>query len=172
MPTLSKKQKLLIAAAIAAFILIPMKKSYAEEFISSVEGSHLNAYVDTGGVWTIGYGNTFNYDLNRPVRRGDTITEYQAIKYLRIAANQAANDVLDLVDIPLNQNELDALTSFVFNIGRKQFITSTILRKLNERRPKIEVAAEFDKWIYDNGKIIPGLRNRRAKEKALFLKPI
>lgn len=159
-----------MAAAIAAFILLPMTKSFAEEFIIEQEGSHLKAYQDGGGVWTIGYGNTFNYDLNRPVRRGDTITEYQAIKYLRIAANQATNDVLDLVDVPLNQNQLDSLTSFVFNIGRKQFITSTLLRKLNEGRPKSEVAAEFDKWKYDNGVIVPGLIARRKREKALFLK--
>lgn len=167
---LTKKQKLIIAASVAAFILFPMKKSYAEEFISELEGNHLKAYKDTGGVWTIGYGNTFNYDLNRPVRSGDTITEYQAIKYLRIAANQAANDVLDLVDVPINQNQLDALTSFVFNIGRRQFMTSTLLRKLNEGRPKTEVAEEFMKWVYDNGRVIPGLRNRRIKEKELFLK--
>ncbi len=159
-----------MAAAIAAFILLPMTKSFAEEFIIEQEGSHLTAYQDGGGVWTIGYGNTFNYDLNRPVRRGDTITEYQAIKYLRIAANQATNDVLDLVDVPLNQNQLDSLTSFVFNIGRKQFITSTLLRKLNQGRPKTEVAEEFLKWTYDNGVFIPGLLARRKREKALFLK--
>jgi lysozyme len=167
---LTKKQKLLIAAAIAAFILLPMTKSFAEEFIIEQEGSHLTAYQDGGGVWTIGYGNTFNYDLNRPVRRGDTITEYQAIKYLRIAANQATNDVLDLVDVPLNQNQLESLTSFVFNIGRKQFAGSTLLRKLNEGRPKTEVAAEFDKWVFDNGVRVQGLVNRRKREKALFLK--
>lgn len=170
MPKLSKKQKILIAASIAAFILIPMKKSFAEEFIIEQEGSHLTAYLDTGGVWTIGYGNTFHYDLNRRVRAGDTITEYQAVKYLRIAANQAANDVLDLVDVPLNQNELDALTSFVFNIGRSQFAGSTLLRKLNAGRPRTEVANEFDKWVFDNGKKIVGLINRRNREKALFLK--
>ena len=170
MPTLSRKQKILIAAGVAAFILIPMKKSFAEEFISDLEGNHLKAYKDTGGVWTIGYGNTYNYDLNRPVRQGDTITEYQAIKYLRIAANKAANDVLDLVDVPINQNQLDALTSFVFNIGRSQFASSTLLRKLNQGRSKLEVADEFLRWIYDNGKLIPGLRNRRIKERELFLK--
>lgn len=170
MPQITNKQKLLIAAAIAAFILMPMKKSYAEEFIIEQEGSHLTAYQDGGGVWTIGYGNTFNYDLNRPVRRGDTITEYQAIKYLRIAANQATNDVLDLVDVPLNQNQLDSLTSFVFNIGRKQFAGSTLLRKLNGGATKTEVAEEFDKWVFDNGVRVQGLVNRRKREKALFLK--
>lgn len=159
-----------MAAALAAFILLPMTKSFAEEFIIEQEGSHLEAYQDTGGVWTIGYGNTFHYDLNRRVRAGDTITEYQAIKYLRIAANQATNDVLDLVDVPLNQNQLDSLTSFVFNIGREQFRTSTFLRKLNAGLPKTEVAKEFDKWIFDNGVRVQGLVNRRKREKALFLK--
>lgn len=170
MPALSNKQKLLIAAAIAAFIILPMTKSFAEEFIIEQEGSHLKAYQDGGGVWTIGYGNTFNYDQNRRVRAGDTITEYQAIKYLRIAANQAANDVLDLVDVPINQNQLDSLTSFVFNVGRSQFAGSTLLKKLNAGKSKIEVANEFDKWVFDNGVRVQGLANRRKREKELFLK--
>lgn len=170
MPTLSRKQKILMAAGVAALIFGTMKTSFAEDFIISHEGKRLNAYQDTGGKWTIGFGNTYHYDLNRPVRQGDTITEYQAIKYLRIAANSAANDVLDLVNVPINQNQLDSLTSFVYNVGKEQFRTSTMLRLLNAGRPKTEVAAQFDRWIYDNGRVIPGLVTRRKLEKELFLK--
>jgi lysozyme len=44
-----------------------------------------------------------------------------------------------------------------------------MLRKLNAGAPKQEVAAEFMRWVYAGGKVIPGLKIRRELEKQLFL---
>ena len=33
-------------------------------------------------------------------------------------------------------------------------------------------ASQFDRWVYDNGKKIQGLVNRRSKEKELFKKAL
>jgi lysozyme len=126
------------------------------------EGCKLKAYLDTGGVWTIGYGHT------RGVKPGDTCTQAQADAWLLEDMAVAQFDVNDRVKVTLNQNQFDALASFVFNIGGDQFRTSTLLRKLNEG-DYAGAAEQFPRWIHDNGKVINGLVARRADEKALFL---
>jgi hypothetical protein len=59
------------------------------------------------------------------------------------------------------------LVDFVFNVGPTQFLSSHLFayHKSGEYE---KAAAEFPKWKYDNGKIIPGLVTRRAKEAALY----
>jgi len=39
--------------------------------------------------------------------------------------------------------------------------TSTLLKLLNDGKPKKEVADQFDRWIYVKGKISNGLINNR-----------
>jgi lysozyme len=68
---------------------------------------------------------------------------------------------------PLNQNQWDALVSFVYNVGAGNFISSTMLKLLNQGDYK-GAAGEFPKWVHTNGQINPGLVRRRAAERALF----
>lgn len=141
------------------------------------EGLRLRAYPDpgTGGVpWTIGYGHT------RGVRQGDVITLEQAEAFFEEDWDEAQAVVKKFVTVPLSTQQLDALTSFVFNVGpgRKNvkdgFVQlkngnqSTMLRKLNAG-DYIGAAAQFDLWVNAEGKKMKGLVKRRKKEKALFL---
>lgn len=130
--------------------------------IKAHESLRLVAYPDTGGVWTIGYGHT------RGVKQGDTCTEEQALQWLHEDLSSAEQTVDEMVQVPLNQNEYDALVSFVFNIGRSQFYTSTLLRKLN-CEDYDGAADQFPRWKYDGGRVVNGLIARRADERALFL---
>jgi len=94
--------------------------------------------------------------------------------------------VLNSMDdgVRLAQNEFDALVCFVYNVGagrrdepgkpgKDGFVTlrngrpSTMLRLLNEMAFD-EAAEQFDKWVYSAGKVIPGLKKRRAAERAMF----
>lgn len=126
------------------------------------EGCAFKAYLDTGGVWTIAYGHT------RGVKEGDTCDADQAVAWLDEDADEAKRAVNQLVTVPLSQNKFDALVSFVFNIGRPAFFTSTMLRKLNAS-DFAGAALQFGRWVYDNGRIINGLVARRTDEKDLFL---
>lgn len=126
------------------------------------EGCRLKAYLDTGDVWTIGYGHTHG------VKAGDTCNADQALAWLDEDADTAERAVNQLVTTALTQNQFDALASFVYNIGRPEFFTSTLLRKLNAG-DYTGAAAQFGRWIYDNGKIVNGLVARRADERDLFL---
>jgi lysozyme len=73
------------------------------------------------------------------------------------------------VKVNLNQNQFDALASFVYNIGETAFIKSTMLTLIHQNSLTL-VASQFDRWVFDNGKRMQGLVNRRLKEKELFLK--
>lgn len=135
--------------------------------IKRYEGLKLKAYRDTGGVWTIGYG-TIKYANGTSVKQGDTCTEEQALSFMMHDCKWVDACLDKYVKIKVNQNQFDALASFVYNIGESQFRTSTLLKKLNEGKFQ-EAADNFPRWIYDNGKKIQGLVNRRNEERALFL---
>lgn len=116
------------------------------------------------GTLTIGYGHT-----GGDVRPGMSISEAQAEEFLRQDVGVAERAISREVKVELNQNEYDALTSFIFNVGTGAFKTSTLLKKLNEGRHD-EVPGEMMKWINSKGKKMTGLVNRRSAEAGLWSK--
>jgi lysozyme len=142
----------------------------ALNFIKKAEGGlYLKAYQDSGGVWTIGYGSTYDFDKQRKVQQGDIITAEQAQKWLEITTSKDAVEIKNLVKVPLNNNELNALISFTYNVGLEAFKASSLLRLLNSGTDKKIVADQFDRWVFDNGVKVKGLISRRNAEKKLFL---
>ncbi|EJN2053376.1 lysozyme [Salmonella enterica] len=131
-------------------------------FIRAREGVKLAAYQDGGGVWTIGYGHT------RGVKQGQVINHEQADEFLDNDLRQVESCISERVTVALNQNQFDALVSFVFNVGRQAFSDSTLLKKLNEDNYRA-AADQFTRWVYDNDKFVQGLYNRRVAERDLFL---
>jgi len=129
----------------------------------------LTAYKDSGGVWTLGYGSIYNFDEGRKVMQGDTIDAATAERWLEQEANEKLNYVQSLINVPVTNNQLIALGSFTYNVGDTAFKDSTLLKLLNNGADINIVADQFDRWIYDNGKIVNGLINRRKAEKNLFL---
>lgn len=142
----------------------------AFETIAKFEGLKLESYQDSVGIWTVGYGNTVNLDTGMPIKKGDKISKETAIKWLNSEISFLQDRIKKLVKVPINQNQLDAITSLVYNIGIGAFSKSTLLRLLNANASKIEVAAQFLRWNKAGGKVLPGLTNRRQSEHNLFLK--
>lgn len=145
-------------------------KSTAAAIIAVFEGKKLKAYQDQAGIWTIGFGSTYNIDENRPVREGDTITEATALRWLKTITANLQAEIKALVKVPVTQDQLDSLTSLAYNIGRTAFAKSTLLKMLNTGKPKLEVADQFLRWNKVKGVVNQGLINRRGKERELFLK--
>jgi len=142
----------------------------ALNFIKKAEGGlYLKAYQDSGGVWTIGYGSTYDFDKQRKVQQGDIITAEQAQRWLQITTSKDAAEIKNLVKVPLNNNELNSLISFTYNVGLGAFKASSLLRLLNSGADKKIVADQFDRWVFDNGVKVKGLISRRNAEKKLFL---
>lgn len=134
------------------------------EFIKEHEGIELKAYPDpgTGGEpWTIGVGHTGG------VSPGDTCTVEQAMEWLREDVAEAEQAIRQNVHVALNQDQFDALVSFIFNVGGGAFKNSTLLRKLN--LGDYEGAEnEFQRWNKAGGRVLAGLTKRRLAEEALF----
>lgn len=142
------------------------------DLIKKWEGCKLTAYKCPAGVWTIGIGTTC-YPDGRRVREGDTITDQQAEGFLIHEYEEKAKGVSDLVTVPLNQNQFDALVSFAYNIGLGAFQESTLLRLLNESNYN-EAANQFKEWnkatVNGHKVVLEGLVNRRKDEEKLFRK--
>ena len=139
------------------------------DFIRGFERFVNNWYLCPAGKNTIGFGHVKQAADN--FRTPISLEFAQALMRQDVARIEAA--VLRLVDVPLNQNEFDALTSFAFNVGEGNFAASTLLIKLNAG-DKAKAANEFERWIYTTvpgkGKVIlNGLVARRKAEKRLFL---
>ena len=133
-----------------------------KDLIKKYEGLYLTSYLCPAGVPTIGWGHTFGVKLNR------TISVAGAEVLLDHDYQEAEDDVLEVVTVPLTENQLSALTSFVFNLGIGKLIGSTLRKKLNTG-DYTGAAEEFDKWVFSKGKKLNGLVKRRAEERQLFL---
>ena len=131
------------------------------DLIKEFEGCKLEAYLDSVGIPTIGYGHI------KGVTLGMTCTQEDADEWLREDCKDAEACVNGAVSVPLTQNEFDSLVAFVFNLGCKSFRGSTLLRKLNDSDFD-GAAAEFKRWDKAGGKELPGLLRRRLAEAALF----
>jgi lysozyme len=131
------------------------------ELIKHFEGCETKAYKCPAGVWTIGYGHI------KGVQEGDVITETQAHEMLVEELNEYENYIHDLVKCPLNQNQFDALVSWVFNLGSGNLSSSTLLKVLNAG-DYAGVPAQIMRWNKAGGKVLEGLTRRRQAEADLF----
>ena len=129
--------------------------------IKEFEGLRLKAYKCPGGVWTIGYGHTAG------VKSGMVITEAQAEEYLK-ADLIVFERYLNGLGLALNQNQFDALVSFIYNVGTGNFSNSTLLRKVRANPQDNSIMDEFLRWVYSKGRVLPGLQRRRLAEMKLY----
>ena len=132
--------------------------------IEQFEGCSLTAYPDpgTGGEpYTIGIGTTGG------VKPGDTCTREQAEEWLRDDCTHAEQAIDELVEVPLTQNQRDALISLIYNIGVGNFKGSTLLKLLNAGN-YAAAQQQFTRWDKAAGKEMPGLLRRREAEAELF----
>ncbi|MGZ3315654.1 MAG: lysozyme, partial [Caulobacteraceae bacterium] len=141
----------------------------AIDLIKRFEGFRARAAQLADGRWTIGYGHT------KSARAGAVISEADADTLLiyDVAAVTAA--INQWVFSPLNPNQFDALTAFVFNIGLPNFRRSSVLRRLNEGS-YLQAACAMEMWRtadFEGERIVvDALVRRRSAEMALFLTPM
>lgn len=132
----------------------------------SFEREVLKGYLDPSGIPTIGIGHVIL--PSEPYKVGQAITREESRKLFKRDTAWAIDAVNRLVTRPINQNQVDALVSLVFNIGEDAFARSTVLRETN--RGHFEKAAKaFALWNKSRGRVLKGLVRRRAAEAKLFL---
>ena len=136
--------------------------------IKLLEGFRARAMPLGDGRWAVGYGHVAS------TKRTSIVTRAQADLLLRYDLNVISEALAGLVYTPLNSNQIDALISFVYNIGLEAFEGSTVLRLINAGA-LLEAATAMEQWCHatvaGQSQEVDGLIRRRAMEKALFLKP-
>jgi lysozyme len=131
------------------------------DLIRFFEGLELNAYQCAAGVWTIGYGHT------KDVQEGMTISEARANEMLAEELNEYESYITGLVTVELNQDQFDAMVSWVYNLGVGNLKASTLLKVLNAGDYD-GVPAQMMRWNKAGGKVLEGLTKRRQAEADLF----
>ena len=134
------------------------------DFVAEFEGFSSTAYWDVDH-WSIGYG-TRSF-------RGETINRAEARERLERHLNEtAAPAVLRLAEsikLKLAQHELDALASFVYNLGEGSIGPGWTMGKAIRSRDRQRIADAVPLYDRANDERLPGLTRRRAAERAMFL---
>lgn len=136
-----------------------------QKVLKYFEQCRLKAYWDAHGkVWTIGWGHT-----GPDVYEGLVITQARADQLLRERlAREFVPGVLSAITHSMKQCELDAMVDLAYNIGVGAFQGSTLVEKFNAGDLQ-GAADEFPRWNRSDGRVLLGLRRRRAADRALFL---
>jgi len=132
----------------------------AEGFCSVPKHDPLRAYpyVCPAGFWTIGYGHLC-------ASSHPPITLVEAEDYLATDMRAALDATLRLCPVLVMQPvaRLAAIVDFTFNLGAGRLQTSTLRRRINERRWR-DAAYELRRWVHGGARVLPGLVARRETE--------
>lgn len=143
--------------------------------IKFVEGFSLVPYNDGAGYMTVGWGHLIKKD-----QKVEKITKEKAEVYFVGDVEDAEAAVRNLVKVPLNQNQFDAMVSFLFNIAPHKFAASNTLKQLNKGDYKavdrgfplyvntISETKDPEGRLVAVKKKLPGLIKRRALEVKLW----
>ena len=133
--------------------------------IKRFEGFSHTIYTCPAGYPTIGYGHVVLAHEQDQFATG--VTQAEAAELLRRGVRIAERAVLRLISVPLTDGQFDALVSFAFNLGAGALQRSTLRRKVN-RGEHEGVPEELMKWVWADGRRLPGLVRRRRSESILY----
>ena len=133
--------------------------------IKEFEGCRLQAKQDAAGVWTIGYGHTYN------VREGDRISQQYADEMLQEDIENVERQLMALHDPEVGRwtkAQLDAVVSFVFNVGIGRYAKSTLRKAIMQKMHDDKIEKYWRAWCFVNGEKSRGLEKRRNWELERF----
>jgi lysozyme len=161
--------------------------SVCAEFIIGFESMHdgdlsmigLQPKMDPISIWTEGYGRAMRDSKGNFLKgakdkaaamKGITIhNKKEAYAALLVDLESRERIVMQNIKVPLNQNQFDALVSYVYNTGGSNTLYNLINNKAPEREIKLWMTTHY---ITADGVVMNGLIKRRRAECALFLTPI
>lgn len=138
------------------------------KLIQEFEGCVLHPYLDSIGIPTIGYGNTY-YENGVYVTMNDpAISQEQANSLFTLLLpkyESPINEYCKEIDVTLNQNNFDALVSAKYNLGN-------VKAQLDSFKAGTLTQTEWCAYCHAGGVFSQGLYNRRLKEWNLFITPV
>lgn len=141
------------AAAVAAL---------AVSFVTLHEGIVTRTYADPVGIPTVCAGETGPH-----VRYGQTYTVSQCMAMLDKRLQSTWRGVERCISVTLEPHQAMAILSFAYNVGITAACRSTLIALLNRGEPAAVWCAQLSRWIYANGRKLPGLVTRRAAEREI-----
>jgi lysozyme len=134
------------------------------ELIAGFEGFVGHPYRDAVGVLTVGFGHT-----GPDTARVGTITRAQGLALLARDLPRYEHPV-NALGLALNQNQFDALVSFVYNVGPGYIGHGHTIGDALHAHAWHAAADAFLLYDKGGGRTLPGLTRRRQAERALFLR--
>lgn len=144
------------------------------QFISSFEGFRASPYYDIAGVPTIGYGATYYQDGRKVTMKDAPITNECALDLKEFHIEETEKVVRKYVKSNINQNQFDALVSWVYNLGEGNLKTSTLLKKINVNPNDPTIEKNWVQWNKARNtktnklEISNGLTRRRNEEVTIY----
>lgn len=133
------------------------------------EGFRRNPYLCPAGVATIGYGSTYYADGRKVTLADQPITEPAARALLmhELATTYFSGVARQCPVLLLsgNNEKLNAIVDFAYNLGVGRLQTSTLRRKINARDWNA-AREQLMLWVKAGGRTLPGLVARRKAEAA------
>lgn len=133
------------------------------------------------GYWTEGWGRLVLDAYGNKISGIENKAKayrYSTIKTEREAEIALLEDLavrekrVNSLQLPLNQNQFDALVSFVYNVGFANLKTSTLLKRMLVNVNDQNIRVQFLRWnkalidgVYQP---LPGLTRRRIEEATLY----
>lgn len=155
------------------------------QWLAGLEACRLHAYLDSAGVWTIGYGST-EWPDGRPVKKGEKLADkFQAFGLFRRTLAKYEAALVLIVRDDVEQHQFDALCAWLYNTHHpRNFALAAkrgLIRAVNARASLDAIAGRFREWnkvrvigkggepvMLPNGKpamrVLPGLVARREAE--------
>ena len=130
--------------------------------VSYYEGKSNTAYLDPVGIYTICYGET------KGVKKGDYKTDDECLQSLAADLVEHDKGMMKAISVPLTDYQHAAFLSFCYNVGVKACTTSTAFKLLNQKK-YTEACNQLLRWVYADGKVLPGLVKRREDERKMCL---
>ena len=155
-----------------------VSNSYSENlvtFLKAEEGFREKPYKNHGDRPTIGYGTTFyprNGKLVPVTMKDPPVTQETGDKLLRDFLNTSVMPNINnyFKNVPISQNQIDALISVAYNRGNSGLLNSELftIASRNPNDPRIRNLFLSDNLATVAGKVEPGLKARRRREWELY----
>jgi lysozyme len=134
------------------------------------EGFSSFAYKDSGGVWTIGIGSTYNFTKKRKVQQGDVITRQEAIRWTGIEVQDIVRQANQYITVQLNGDQSAAIVDYIYNRGIGNFLKTQLDELINKDPFDSKIQKEMEgTGLKDKlGHLLWGLKRRRLSEYYLY----
>jgi lysozyme len=129
------------------------------------EGFSSRPYLDSAGIPTIGYGNTYYPGGKKVTMKDASITKERGAELFSSVLPAYEKIVNNKIKVPLTQNQFDALVSHTYNTGGSDTLFSLINKKADPETIKDWFTSRY---TTAGGKVLNGLIRRRKTEADLF----